>query len=306
MAKELVFGHQNPDTDAIAAAIAASYYLNKKGMDTEAVALGKPNDETKFALDYFEVQAPRVIEKADTKEVVLVDHNEAAQSVSNIADLTVTHVFDHHKIDFKTSAPLFYHAEALGSTSTILFTFFERDGIEIPKPIAGMMLSALISDTLLLKSPTTTDVDRNVIGKLAARAGVSDIDDFGIHLLKAGTNLSKKTDKELIDSDAKSFELAGKTLRIGQVNTVDIPEVLTRKDGIKKEIEAEIASDGYNGFLFVITDILNSNSKALYYGSDEDKIAAAFGQTLTANSLDLPGVVSRKKQVVPPITEQFK
>lgn len=306
MAKELVFGHQNPDTDAIAAAIAASYYLNKKGMDTEAVALGKPNDETKFALDYFEVQAPRVIEKADTKEVVLVDHNEAAQSVSNIADLTVTHVFDHHKIDFKTSAPLFYHAEALGSTSTILFTFFERDGIEIPKPIAGMMLSALISDTLLLKSPTTTDVDRNVIGKLAARAGVSDIDDFGIHLLKAGTNLSKKTDKELIDGDAKSFELAGKTLRIGQVNTVDIPEVLTRKDGIKKEIEAEIASDGYNGFLFVITDILNSNSKALYYGSDEDKIAAAFGQTLTANSLDLPGVVSRKKQVVPPITEQFK
>ncbi|MFT8470451.1 MAG: manganese-dependent inorganic pyrophosphatase [Oenococcus sp.] len=306
MAKELVFGHQNPDTDAIAAAIAASYYLNKKGMDTEAVALGQPNDETKFALDYFEVQAPRVIEKADTKEVVLVDHNEAAQSVSNIADLTVTHVFDHHKIDFKTSAPLFYHAEALGSTSTILFTFFERDGIEIPKPIAGMMLSALISDTLLLKSPTTTDVDRNVIGKLAARAGVSDIDDFGIHLLKAGTNLSKKTDKELIDGDAKSFELAGKTLRIGQVNTVDIPEVLTRKDGIKKEIEAEIASDGYNGFLFVITDILNSNSKALYYGSDEDKIAAAFGQTLTANSLDLPGVVSRKKQVVPPITEQFK
>ncbi|EHN59501.1 manganese-dependent inorganic pyrophosphatase [Oenococcus kitaharae] len=306
MAKELVFGHQNPDTDAIAAAIAASYYLNKKGMDTEAVALGKPNDETKFALDYFKVQAPRVIEKADTKEVVLVDHNEAAQSVSNIADLTVTHVFDHHKIDFKTSAPLFYHAEALGSTSTILFTFFERDGIEIPKPIAGMMLSALISDTLLLKSPTTTDVDRKIIGKLAAQAGVSDIDDFGIHLLKAGTNLSKKTDKELIDGDAKSFELAGKTLRIGQVNTVDIPEVLTRKDGIKKEIEAEIASDGYNGFLFVITDILNSNSKALYYGSDEDKIAAAFGQTLTANSLDLPGVVSRKKQVVPPITEQFK
>ncbi|MDN6899773.1 manganese-dependent inorganic pyrophosphatase [Oenococcus sicerae] len=306
MAKELVFGHQNPDTDAIAAAIAASYYLNEKGMDTEAVALGKPNDETNFALNYFGVDALRVITKADTKEVVLVDHNETAQSVANIDDVTVTHVFDHHKIDFKTSAPLFYHAEALGSTSTILYEFFKKDGIEIPTKIAGLMLSALISDTLLLKSPTTTDVDRDVIGKLAKITGVDDVNDFGLDLLKAGTDLSKKTEKELIDGDAKTFKLAGKTFRIGQVNTVDIPSVLARKDALKVAIEAENASEGFNGFLFVITDILNSNSKALYFGEDSSKVAAAFQKELVDNLIDLPGVVSRKKQVVPPLTDSFK
>ncbi|KGO20669.1 hypothetical protein Q757_10015, partial [Oenococcus alcoholitolerans] len=180
--KRISFGHQNPDTDAIAAALAASYYLNKKGLDTEAVALGAPNDETNFALKYFGVKTPRIIDKADTKEVVLVDHNEAGQSVSNIKDLTVTHVFDHHKIDFKTSAPLFYHAEALGSTSTILYGFFKKDGIKIPKDLAGMMLSALISDTLLLKSPTTTDVDRQVIKELAEDAEISDYDKYGLEL----------------------------------------------------------------------------------------------------------------------------
>ncbi|MHA5100071.1 manganese-dependent inorganic pyrophosphatase [Oenococcus oeni] len=305
MAKELVFGHQNPDTDAIAAAIAASYYLNQKGMDTEAVALGKTNDETNFVLDYFSVEAPRAIEKADTKEVVLVDHNETAQSVSNIEDLTVTHVFDHHKIDFKTSSPLFYHAEALGSTSTILYGFFKKDGIEIPKKIAGLMLSGLISDTLLLKSPTTTNVDRDVIGKLASIAGVDDVNAYGLNLLKAGTNLSKKSEQDLIDGDAKTFKFAGKTFRIGQVNTVDIPSVLERKEALKKAIIAENEKQGFDGFLFVITDILNSNSKALYYGSEPDKIASAFNGKFVDDSIDLPGVVSRKKQIVPPLTDLF-
>ncbi len=306
MEKELVFGHQNPDTDAIAAAIAASYYLNKKGLNTEAVALGKTNDETNFALNYFKAQAPRVIKKADTKKVVLVDHNEKGQSVSNFDDLTVTHVFDHHKIDFKSNSPLFYHAEPIGSTSTILYSFFSRDKIAIPAKIAGLMLSGLISDTLLLKSPTTTDTDRQVIKKLAESAKVKNYSDYGLKLLKAGTNLSNKSEKDLIDGDAKSFNFSGKTFRIGQVNTVDIPSVLTRKDNLKTAILNENKEKGYAGFLLLITDILNSNSTGLYYGENPDKISQALGEEVKNNTINLPGVVSRKKQVVPPLTSTLQ
>ncbi len=160
MSKMLVFGHQNPDTDTIASAFAASYFLNKAyNQETEAVALGTPNAETQFALNYFKVDAPRVIESADTEEVFLVDHNEAAQSVANIADVTVYGVYDHHKINFSSAAPLYFINKPWGSVATVLYYEFQTANVEIPAEIAGLMASAIISDTLLLKSPTTTPMD---------------------------------------------------------------------------------------------------------------------------------------------------
>ena len=156
--KELVFGHKNPDTDAIVAAKAYSYLQNKLGADTEAVALGTPNEETKFVLDYFKEEYPRVITTAknEVEAVMLVDHNEAQQSVDDIKELTVTHVVDHHRIaNFETAAPLYYHAEPLGCSSTVIYKEFKANNVEVPAKLAGLMLSAIISDTLLLKSPTT-------------------------------------------------------------------------------------------------------------------------------------------------------
>lgn len=301
MAKTLVFGHKNPDTDTIASAIAASYLLNQQGQDTEAVAQGEPNAETQFALDYFKVKSLRVISEADTETVVLVDHNEAAQSVDNLADVTVENIYDHHKFAFTNSTPLYITAKPWGSVATILYYEFKQANIVIPAEIAGLLASAIISDTLLLKSPTTTSYDQPALEALAKIAGLENYAAYGLDLLKAGTDLSSRTDKELIDGDAKSFEMGGHQFRIGQVNTVDIDEVLSRQAGI----EAAIAEEGYEDFLFVITDILNSNSKGLYIGDAASSIEAAFDQKLDNNVIDLPGVVSRKKQVVPPLENQL-
>jgi len=153
----------------------------------------------------------------------------------------------------------------------------------------------------LLKSPTTTTYDKPALEELAKIAGIEDYEKYGLALLKAGTDLSSRTDKDLIDGDAKSFEIGGHQFRIGQVNTVDIDDVLSRQSGI----EAAMLSEGYEDFLFVITDILNSNSKAVYLGDAAETIESAFGSKLANNVLDLPGVVSRKKQVVPPLEKQF-
>ena len=301
MAKTLVFGHKNPDTDTIASAIAASYLLNEMGEDTEAVAQGTPNAETQFALDYFSVTAPRVIANADTETVVLVDHNEAAQSVDNLANVVVEGIYDHHKFAFTNTTPLYIIAKPWGSVATILYYEFKQANVTIPSKIAGLMASAIISDTLLLKSPTTTSYDQPALEALAQIAGVTDYETYGLALLKAGTDLSSRTDKELIDGDAKSFEMGGHQFRIGQVNTVDIDEVLSRQSGI----EAAMVEEGYEDFLFVITDILNSNSKAVYLGDAAAAIEGAFDKKIQNNVIDLPGVVSRKKQVVPPLEKQF-
>ena len=305
--KELVFGHKNPDTDAIVAAKAYSYLQNKLGADTEAVALGEPNEETQFVLDYFNEPAPRVIKTASNEvdAVMLIDHNEAQQSVDDIKDVQVTHVVDHHRIaNFETSAPLYYHAEPLGCSSTIILKEFKQHGVEVPANIAGMMLSAIISDTLLLKSPTTTDEDVAAVKELAKIAGV-DYEKYGLDMLKAGTNLASKSDKTLISQDAKSFDMNGTQVRVDQINTVDLNEVFDREDGLRAAIEKQNKENGYDLFLLMVTNILNSDTRLLVVGEPQSVVEQAFGKKLEDNKMDLPGVVSRKKQIVPPLEAAF-
>ena len=305
--KELVFGHKNPDTDAIVAAKAYSYLQNKLGADTEAVALGEPNEETQFVLDYFNEPAPRVIKTASNEvdAVMLIDHNEAQQSVDDIKDVQVTHVVDHHRIaNFETSAPLYYHAEPLGCSSTIILKEFKQHGVEVPANIAGMMLSAIISDTLLLKSPTTTDEDVAAVKELAKIAGV-DYEKYGLDMLKAGTNLASKSDETLISQDAKSFDMNGTQVRVDQINTVDLNEVFDREDGLRAAIEKQNKEIGSDLFLVMITNILNSYTRLLVVGEPQSVVEQAFGKKLEDNKMDLPGVVSRKKQIVPPLEAAF-
>ncbi|GAP00207.1 manganese-dependent inorganic pyrophosphatase [Fructobacillus ficulneus] len=301
MAQIQVFGHKNPDTDTIASAMGAADLLAQQGVDTQAVAQGQPNAETQFALDHFGLAALPIIDKAETDQVVLVDHNEAAQSVDNLAEVEVYAIYDHHKFAFQNATPLYITAKPWGSVSTILYFEYLQAGLTIPAAVAGMLASGLISDTLLLKSPTTTDFDRQALPELAKLAGLDDLEAYGMALLKAGTDLSTRSDEELLEGDAKSFTMGSHEFRIGQVNTVDIADVLARQAGLEEAMKAS----GYEDFLFVITDILNSNSKALYLGDAADAIEAAFGTKLDNNVIDLPGVVSRKKQVVPPLQGQF-
>ncbi|HEN2890747.1 TPA: manganese-dependent inorganic pyrophosphatase [Streptococcus agalactiae] len=309
MSKILVFGHQNPDSDAIGSSVAFAYLAKEAwGLDTEAVALGTPNEETAYVLDYFGVQAPRVVESAKAEgveTVILTDHNEFQQSISDIKDVTVYGVVDHHRVaNFETANPLYMRLEPVGSASSIVYRMFKENGVSVPKELAGLLLSGLISDTLLLKSPTTHASDIPVAKELAVLAGVN-LEEYGLEMLKAGTNLSSKTAAELIDIDAKTFELNGEAVRVAQVNTVDINDILARQEEIEVAIQEAIVTEGYSDFVLMITDIVNSNSEILALGSNMAKVEAAFEFTLENNHAFLAGAVSRKKQVVPQLTESY-
>ncbi|OUZ30873.1 manganese-dependent inorganic pyrophosphatase [Enterococcus faecium] len=307
MSKILVFGHQNPDTDAIGAAIAFSHLQNELGKETEAVALGTPNEETQYALDRFQLSAPRVVEsaKAENADVMLVDHNEFQQSISDISEVNILAVVDHHRIaNFETANPLYYRAEPVGCTSTIILKLYKENQVTIPKEIAGIMLSAIISDTLLFKSPTCTPEDEAAAKELAAIAEV-DLNTYGLEMLKAGTNLSDKSAAVLLDLDAKSFPMGSSNVRIAQVNTVDLNEVMDRQAELEAAMEDEMKANGYDLFVLVVTNILDSDSELLVAGKGKEKVEEAFQTTLTNNRALLKGVVSRKKQVVPQLTAVF-
>ena len=299
MEKILVIGHKNPDTDSICSSLAMANLQTKlRGEEVISCRLGEINEETKYALNYFKVEAPKLIEKVDEgQEVILVDHNEFTQSVEGIEKTKILAVVDHHRINnFQTSEPLFYYAQPVGCTATVLFELYKSNNVEIEQQIAGLMLSAIISDTLLLKYPTTTDKDKKAVEELAKIANV-DISKYGLEMLKAGTNLDKYTEEELINLDAKSMEKDGIKYIIAQVNTVSIPDVLKRKEKIEQEINKEITSKGLSLFVFVITDIVNSNSTAIVLGDRTDAISKTY--EIKDNLAEMPGVVSRKKQVLP-------
>ncbi len=307
MSKVLVFGHKNPDTDTITAAIAYAALKKELGVDAEAIRLGEVNGETQYALDYFKVEAPRLVEKVavEAKEVILVDHNERQQSADDIDEVTVIEVIDHHRIaNFETSGPLYYRAEPVGCTATILNKLYKEHGVSISKQNAGLMLSAIISDSLLFKSPTCTPQDVEAANELARIAEV-DIAKYGLDMLKAGADLSDKTIEQLITLDAKEFQMGDAKVEIAQVNAVDVNDVLSQQAAIEAALTAVIEKKGLDLFLFVITDILNNDSVGLALGKRTDVVEEAYQVKLENNQAVLKGVVSRKSQIVPILTDTF-
>ncbi|HBY83178.1 manganese-dependent inorganic pyrophosphatase [Staphylococcus warneri] len=305
MANTYIFGHKNPDTDAISSAIImADFEQLTENAGAKAYRLGEVGAETQYALDHFKVDAPELLEdNLDGQDVILVDHNEFQQSADTIADATIKHVVDHHRIaNFETASPLYYRAEPVGCTATILYKMYKERGFEIKPEIAGLMISAIISDSLLFKSPTCTDEDVNAAKALKDIANV-DLDAYGLDMLKAGASTTDKSADVLLDMDAKSFTMGDYVTRIAQVNTVDIDEVLDRKEELEKSMLESSAEEKYDLFVLVVTDIINSDSKILVVGAEKDKVGEAFNVKLEDDMAFLTGVVSRKKQVVPQITE---
>ncbi|EAD0606181.1 manganese-dependent inorganic pyrophosphatase [Listeria monocytogenes] len=306
MTKTLVFGHKNPDTDTICSAISYAELKKAQGADIEAVRLGELNSETAFVLDYFQVTAPRLVQTVanEVSEVALVDHNERQQSVDDIDDVTVTAVVDHHRIaNFETSDPLYYRAEPVGCTTTILLKMFRENEVEVSKTVAGLMLSAIISDTLLFQSPTCTEEDKVAAEKLALIADV-DIQTYGMEMLKAGADVSKKTVAELL-LDAKEFNMNDNKVEIAQINVVDVNDVLSRRAEVEALMTQNIVDKGLDLYLFVITNILTNDSVGIAIGSKTAVVEEAYGVTFVENQAPLKGVVSRKKQVVPILTDTF-
>ena len=305
--KVLIFGHKNPDTDSICSSIVKEILNKKNGCeDSKAVRLGNVNKETQYVLNYLGIEAPELIEKVEEgQKVILVDHNEFNQSVEGIENARILGVTDHHRIaNFETSEPLYYNARPYGCTSTILYKDFVQKGIEIERKEAILMASAIISDTLLLKSPTTTEHDKKALEELAKLANI-DVNEYGLEMLKAGTDLDDFSEEELINLDAKNLEKDGTKFVIAQVNTVSIEDVLKRQEKLEETINKEIEEKGLSLFVFAITDILNSNSEIIALGSRTDAVEKAFDKKLENNRAFLEGVVSRKKQLLPQIDKNI-
>ena len=305
MEKILIFGHKSPDTDSICSSLVMERIAKHYGLDAKAVRLGNLNKETEYILNHLEIDAPEMISEVEEgQKVILVDHNEKEQSVENREKAEVVAVIDHHRIaSFETAIPLYYIAKPYGCTSTILYEIIKKEEIKLDNTLAMLMLSAIISDTLLLKSPTCTEIDKNAYKELEAFLGIN-ASEYGLEMLKAGTDLSAYSADEVINLDAKEFTANDKKIVIAQVNTADIDDVFVRKEEIEFAMEKQIADRKLDLYMLLITDIINTNSKAIVLGNEKEVVEKAFNVKIDENdSVMLEGVVSRKKQVAPPILE---
>lgn len=301
--KTIIYGHKNPDTDTICSALAYAELKTLLGEEVEARRLGELNEETKFVLDYFDVKAPELIDNISGKKVILVDHNERTQTADGFEEAHVLEVIDHHRVaNFNVSDPLKMRLEPYGCTATILLDMYKENS-KLPTPkVAGLMLSAIVSDTLLFKSPTCTPKDVMAGKELAKLAGVI-LEEYGLDMLKAGTNLSSKKEKELLNMDMKIFEVDNVRMSVAQVNTVNEEELLSKKDAILKEMKELKEKEKLTFVLFIITNILTNDSLGIVYGDNLEIVEQAFKEKIEEDLIVLKGVVSRKKQVIPPLTD---
>ncbi len=292
-----VIGHKNPDTDSIVSAIAYSFYLEKIGIDAKPGRIGELNDETKFVLETFNVEPPELVKYSEEDQYYLVDHNSREETIDRLKDEQILGVVDHHKISLKTAIPIYYHAEPIGSTSTIITKMILNCKIEIPKEIAGILLAGILSDTVIFKSVTTTEEDKKMAEKLAQIAEV-DIFEFGIQMKKKMADVSKLSAEEIVRRDMKVFNWS-KKVAIGQVEQVDW-EIMNRKEELLDAMR-KIKEEGYDLVALMVTNILEESTRLLFVG-DEGLIRKAFGEPKD-NEIYLKGVMSRKKQIVPKLME---
>ena len=304
MVETYVFGHKSPDSDSITSSLVMANLENELGnLDAKPYRLGGINKETEFILNYLDIDAPELLESVeDGANVILVDHNSPAESVDNLENAKILKVVDHHKLALETSYPLFLRFEPVGCTETILCKLYEENGVEITKEIATLMLSAIISDTLLLKSPTTTEDDKIAVEKLAKIADI-DYEEYGLEMLKAGTDLSDFSIDEILNLDAKQIDFKDVRSIVNQVNTADIDEVMEMKEDLEEGMNKIIDDEDLDLFMLLITDIVNSNSQVIVLGKESGLVERAYGVELEDNTVLLIDVVSRKKQVVPIMTK---
>ena len=309
--KTFVAGHKSPDTDSICSAISYANLLTQMGTPATPVCAGDANKETKYALEHFGFEHPQIVANWEEfapngGDLYLTDHNESKQIIDGYKSMNMCGVIDHHRIgDFETDGPVFIRMEPVGCTNTILTKLYIENNQEIPKNIAGLMLSAIISDTVLFRSPTCTETDKEMAHKLAAIAGV-DIDSYGLDMLKAGADISDLTNDEIVRTDMKEFSEAGQTISIGQISVMDTTDVLAKQAELVAALEALRTTNGYAASYIMVTNILDESTTLIYSGDVESVVVNAFGKDVKDNAVFLPNTMSRKKQIVPPILGAMK
>ena len=301
--KIYVFGHTNPDTDSISCAITMANLQNEIGREAQSYRLGEINKETRYALNMFDLKEPDLLSNIDDNaNVIMVDNNEFTQCVPGIENAHIQMVVDHHRLNLHTTEPVYCIAEPIGCASTIMYKLYKQDDVVITPKMAGIMLSAIISDTLMFKSPTCTEQDKITAERLAKIAGI-DLYEYGYKMLEAGTDISEYTADEVINIDSKDFKNGELKITISQINSSNIDDVFKRKAELEKAIEKKITEENIDLYVFVVTDILEASSKVIVLGNRIDIFEKAFHTELIANTTYLKGVVSRKKQILPALIE---
>ncbi|WP_291319637.1 manganese-dependent inorganic pyrophosphatase [Desulfonatronospira sp.] len=296
----LVFGHKNPDTDSICAAIAVADLKSKLGLDCKPTSQGELTPESKFVLDKFGLSAPETVTSVAGQKVILVDHSDLAQSPDDLKEAEILGIIDHHKLgDVTTPNPLECWIWPVGCTCTVIKAMYDFYGVEIPKNIAGAMLCAILSDTVIFKSATCTEDDKKACEALAGVAGISDMTALGMEMFKVKSAVDKDTPRDLLFRDYKDFSMGGNKVGIGQLEVVDLSIVEPVKDALYEEMKKVKEEGGRNAVYLMLTDIMKEGTELLVLADDPAPVQKAFGKPVDGNSVWLDGVMSRKKQVVP-------
>ena len=309
--KTYIIGHQKPDLDSVVAAISfAEYCKLKKMIDVIPAIIEDANDETKFVFNKFNSPLPQKISITDIKpedKVVLVDHNEESQRLTGLDQNQITAIYDHHKVNLSLNSPIEIVILPLGSSNTVAWHLFKDINFQIPASIAKLMLSAILSDTVGLKSSTTTNIDKEAVIDLTTLAGIEDIDSLTLEIFKAKSNISALTDEQVVLNDYKIFDF-GKKVLIGQVETVEQEMlIVSRKKGLLAALQSIKERETVDYLILAITDILKVNTKLLISGVGETElIQKAFGGTIQDNILDIGPKMSRKKDIAPAIESALK
>jgi len=301
-----IFGHTTPDSDSIIGAISLSYLKNQLGEDTVPTRQGEINPETAFILGKFGFEAPQLKSSYASESVYLVDFMESSQAPDDINEATILGIVDHHKLgDLKTDTPLEMWVRPVGCSNTIIKQMFDYYKVDIPKDLAGMMMCAILSDTVIFKSPTCTKEDTKACKELASIAGIEDYKALGMEMFIVKSDVLSATPRELVLRDFKDFNMGSAKVGVGQLEVVDLSVFDDMKDALfdaMKELKEEGSRDSV---LLLLTDIMQEGSQLLVYSDTPAKIEEAFDIKLEDNQSWLKGVMSRKKQVIPFLEKVF-
>ena len=303
----LVFGHKTPDTDSIVGAISASYLLNKTGRPAMPMAQGKPNAETEFVLKKFALATPAMLGPVAGKTVGIVDFNDAPLGPDDLKEASLVFIADHHKLGgLSTPAPMEAWLQPVGSTNTLLYEMYGFYKVAIPKDIAGGMLCAILSDTVIYKSATTTARDKAAGEALAKIAGVKDPKALGIELFRIKSAIDGTPAKDLVLQDYKDFTMSGTKVGVAQLEVVDLSLVAKHKKDLLAAMGQIKTEKGLHSIFLMLTDIMKEGTELLIVSDDASVVKRAFSIEPKGSEAWLPGVMSRKKQVIPNLEATFK
>ena len=301
-----IFGHTNPDSDSIVGAISLSYLKNQLGEDCIATRQGDISPETEFILNRFGGKLPELKTSYAGENVYLVDFSDLAQAPKDIKEATILGIVDHHKLgDITTDTPLECWIRPIGCSNTVIKEMYDYYKVEIPKDIAGMMMCAILSDTVIFKSPTCTKVDTKAVKELAEICGVEDYKALAMEMFIAKSAVEGASARNLNTRDYKAFDMNGTKVGIGQLEMVDISVLDGRINELFDDMKLMKQEDGLHTIIILLTDIMKEGSQLLVISDDLSKVENAFGIKIQNNQAWLDGVLSRKKQVIPFLQPQF-